>query len=37
MNFRTPVTNIQLAIENWRESARNEDYYLNIIDERTGI
>ncbi len=31
--FRTPITNINLAIENWRETSGNELYYFNIIED----
>lgn len=31
--FRTPITNINLAIENWRETNKNPAFYYNIIEE----
>ncbi len=31
--FNTPITNIHLAIENWREARTNADFYTNIIEE----
>lgn len=31
--FRTPITNIGLAIENWRDTGKNPDFYYNIIEE----
>lgn len=31
--FRTPITNISLAIENWKDTKSNPDFYYNIIDE----
>ncbi len=31
--FRTPITNINLAIENWRETGKNTEFYYNIIEE----
>ncbi len=31
--FNTPITNINLAIENWRHAKANSDYYLGIIQE----
>lgn len=31
--FRTPITNISLALENWRETKSNPDFYYDIIDE----
>jgi two-component system phosphate regulon sensor histidine kinase PhoR len=30
--FRTPITNINLAIENWKESSHKNGYYLDIIE-----
>ena len=31
--FNTPITNIHLAIENWRNAKSNSDYYAGIIEE----
>jgi len=31
--FRTPITNINLAVENWRDNPANSDVYLGIIEE----
>ncbi|HEY9177519.1 MAG TPA: HAMP domain-containing sensor histidine kinase [Flavipsychrobacter sp.] len=31
--FRTPITNISLAVENWRETKKNPEFYYNIIEE----
>jgi signal transduction histidine kinase len=31
--FRTPITNIKLAVENWHESKRNDELYMKIIAE----
>ncbi len=31
--FRTPITNINLAVENWRETGKNAEFYYNIIEE----
>ncbi|MBZ0100259.1 MAG: HAMP domain-containing histidine kinase, partial [Taibaiella sp.] len=31
--FRTPITNINLAIENWRDTRKNTDFYYDIIEE----
>lgn len=31
--FRTPITNINLALENWRETRTNADFYTDIIEE----
>lgn len=31
--FRTPITNINLAIENWRDTGKNAEFYYNIIEE----
>lgn len=31
--FRTPITNINLAIENWKDSKENTDFYLKIIED----
>lgn len=31
--FRTPITNINLAVENWRDAGETNNYYLNIIEE----
>lgn len=32
--FRTPITNISLAVENWRDTAnRNHRFYMDIIEE----
>lgn len=31
--FRTPITNISLAIENWRDTGKNPEFYYNIIEE----
>lgn len=31
--FRTPITNINLAVENWRETGKNTEFYYNIIEE----
>ncbi len=31
--FRTPITNINLAIENWRDTGKNPEFYYNIIQE----
>lgn len=31
--FNTPITNINLAIENWRNAKANSEYYMNIINE----
>lgn len=31
--FRTPITNINLAIENWRETGKTPEFYCNIIEE----
>jgi len=31
--FRTPITNINLAIENWRDTGKNPEFYYNIIEE----
>lgn len=31
--FRTPITNIALAIENWKDAGKNESFYFNIIEE----
>lgn len=29
--FRTPITNINLAVENWRENKSNDAFYMGII------
>lgn len=31
--FRTPITNIKLALENWNETKRNDELYARIIAE----
>ncbi len=31
--FRTPITNINLAVDNWRSAKRNDEFYFNIIEE----
>lgn len=31
--FKTPITNINLAVDNWRAVKSNHDFYMNIIDE----
>lgn len=31
--FNTPITNINLAVENWKIARTNTDFYANIIDE----
>lgn len=31
--FRTPITNIKLAVENWHEAKRNDELYMKIIAE----
>jgi len=31
--FNTPITNINLAIENWKNAKANSDYYMGIIQE----
>jgi two-component system, OmpR family, phosphate regulon sensor histidine kinase PhoR len=31
--FNTPITNINLAIENWRNAGTNNPFYANIIEE----
>lgn len=31
--FRTPITNINLAVENWKDAGKPDNYYLNIIEE----
>lgn len=31
--FRTPITNINLAIDNWNSNKTNSDFYMKIIDE----
>ncbi len=31
--FKTPITNINLAVDNWRFSRDNADFYMNIIEE----
>lgn len=31
--FRTPITNISLAVENWRETGKDPEFYYNIIEE----
>jgi two-component system phosphate regulon sensor histidine kinase PhoR len=31
--FRTPITNINLAIENWRDASHKNGYYVDIIEE----
>jgi two-component system phosphate regulon sensor histidine kinase PhoR len=31
--FRTPITNISLAVENWRDSKNNDGLYAGIIEE----
>lgn len=31
--FNTPITNINLAIENWRHAKANSEYYMGIINE----
>lgn len=31
--FNTPITNIHLAVENWRNARTNTDFYANIIEE----
>ena len=31
--FRTPITNINLAVENWRSTKSKDEFYFNIIEE----
>ena len=31
--FRTPITNINLAVDNWRSAQTNDEFYFNIIEE----
>jgi two-component system, OmpR family, phosphate regulon sensor histidine kinase PhoR len=31
--FNTPITNINLAVENWRNAQNNADFYAGIIEE----
>lgn len=31
--FRTPITNINLAVDNWRSAKTNNEFYFNIIEE----
>ncbi len=31
--FNTPITNINLAVENWKHTRANTDFYTNIIEE----
>lgn len=31
--FNTPITNIQLAVENWRNARTNNPFYVDIIEE----
>jgi len=33
--LRTPITNINLAVDNWRYSAKDASFYMDIIDEES--